>query len=98
MQYVIYGGTRVLASDAAAAATLSYCAALSQSGLSDVVAVPTPDEFGCGSTVSILLGPGLPLMAVTAPDDILETDDHDFVQDLNIRTAAAVQGIFAQHS
>jgi hypothetical protein len=96
MQYLTYSGVPLLTSDAAADATLAYCSALAQSRISDVVRVPSIDMNGISIRVAMVLGPAIPLLAVPAPDDALESDDEVFVHDLEMRTTAVQQGLFAE--
>lgn len=95
VQYLTYSGVPLLTSDAAADATLAYCSALAQSRLADVVRVPSIDSDGVPIRVGMVLGPAIPVLAVPAPDDVLESDDDVFVRDLEMRTAAVQQGLFA---
>lgn len=92
MQHLLYGFSSVVVSDTAADAVLAYAAALAQSGLSDLVTVPTVDLGGYPSTVRVLLAPGIALMAEPAPDDELETADAAFVAELRVRTVAVLAG------
>jgi hypothetical protein len=76
--------------------TLAYCGALAQSRITDVVRVPSIDAGGVAMLVAMVLGPAIPVLAIPAPDDVLEPDDDDFVRDLQMRTAAAQHGLFAE--
>ncbi|PYY46219.1 hypothetical protein [Curtobacterium sp. MCBD17_023] len=96
MQYLTYAGVPLLTSDAAADATLAYCSALAQSRVTDVVRVPSVDANGIPIRVAMVLGPVIPVLAVPAPEDVLESDDAVFVHDLEMRTAAVQQGLFAE--
>jgi hypothetical protein len=96
MQYLTYAGVPLLTSDAAADVTLAYCSALAHSRITDVVHLPSIDATGVPMRVAMVLGAGIPVLALPAPDDVLEPDDHDFVHDLQMRTAAVQQGLFAQ--
>lgn len=91
MKYVNYAGTvRVLTSDSIADAVIRYAAALHQSRLSDVVSIPTADDFGVASTVEVLLAPAIPVALEPAPDDDLEPEDEAFLLELDRRTEAAL--------
>jgi len=92
MQFLVYGFTSILTSTATATAVLHYAAALSQSSLSDVVSVPAIDLFGMPITVGIVLGPGIAVLAQDAPDDELETEHDDFVDEVTARTRAVQSG------
>ena len=96
MHYLTYSGVPLLTSDAAADATLAYCSALAQGRITDVVRVPSIDANGMPTRVAMVLGPAIPVLAVPAPDDELEPDDAVFVRDLEMRTAAVQQGLFAE--
>ncbi|ROP58681.1 hypothetical protein [Curtobacterium sp. PhB115] len=85
MKNLKYGTFAILISDAAANAVLHYAAILAQAGDSDVVDIPTCDTAGCRTWANVVLGPGVPLMAVAAPDDAMEQEDADFVEQLTIR-------------
>ncbi|QSB22221.1 hypothetical protein [Curtobacterium sp. 24E2] len=91
MKYVNYAGAvRVLTGDAVADAVIRYAAALHQSRLSDVVSVPTTDEFGAASTVELLLAPAVAVALEPAPDDDLEPEGGAFLADLSRRTEAVL--------
>ncbi|MCA5924267.1 hypothetical protein [Curtobacterium oceanosedimentum] len=91
MKYVNYAGTvRILTSDAVADAVIRYAAALHQSRLSDVVSVPTSDEFGCATTVEVLLAPAVALAVEPAPDDDLEPEGAAFLREIDARTGAVL--------
>jgi hypothetical protein len=94
MRYLMYGGLPVLVGDATGEAVLSYAAALAQSRLTDIVRVPTVGWDGIIEEAPMLLGPGIPVLMRAAPEDELEPDDENFVQDLEIRTMAVLQGTF----
>ena len=91
MKYVNYAGTvRVMTGDAIAAAVIRYAAALHQSRLSDVVAIPSTDVFGCCARVEVLLAPAIAVAVEPAPDDELEPEDTAFLRELDRRTTAAL--------
>ncbi|MCS6546918.1 hypothetical protein NYS50_03410 [Curtobacterium flaccumfaciens pv. flaccumfaciens] len=91
MKYVNYAGTvRVLTSDTIADAVIRYAAALHQSRLSDVVSIPTADDFGVASTVEVLLAPSVPVAVEPAPDDDLEPEGDAFLIELARRTEAVL--------
>lgn len=92
MKNLSYGAATILVSDATASAVLHYAAILVQTGGGDVVDVPTSDDDGQGAHASIVLGPGVPVMATTAPDDALEHEDRDFVAEMTGRVALAMSG------
>ncbi|MCS6586945.1 GAF and ANTAR domain-containing protein [Curtobacterium flaccumfaciens pv. flaccumfaciens] len=86
MKNLVYGGARVMTGDAIADAVLTYSVALAQHGATDVVDVPTADADGVATTVKILLGPAIAVLAEPAPDDELEPEAGSFVADLARRT------------
>jgi len=92
MKNLGYGAATILVSDATASAVLHYAAILAQTGGGDVVDVPTSDDDGLGAHASIVLGPGIPVMATNAPADALEDDDRDFVAEITGRVAIAMKG------
>lgn len=92
MNYLVYGLSSILTSSEAATAVLHYAAALAQSSLTDVVTVPTVDLTGQTTTVSLVLGPGIPILAEEAPDDALEQADTAFVNEIAARTRAVLAG------
>ena len=97
MKYVVYGLFSILTSSAAATAVLQYTAALSQSALTDVVTMPAVDLTGARTEVDLVLGPGIPVLAEEAADDVLEPTDQDFLDDIAARTHAARAG-FRHHA
>jgi len=92
MKYLVYGLTSILTSDAATIAVLHYAAALRQSSLTDVVTMPAVDLTGAVTAVSLVLGPGIPVLAEDAADDLLEPTDGDFVREITSRTHAVLAG------
>ena len=92
MKNLGYGSAMILVSDAAASAVLHYAAILAQTGGGDVVEVPTTDDDGLLAHASVVLGPGIPVMAMNAPDDALEDDDRDFVAEITGRVGLAMRG------
>ncbi|WIE80597.1 hypothetical protein [Curtobacterium sp. MCSS17_016] len=91
VKYVNYAGTvRVLTSDTIADAVIRYAAALHQSRLSDVVSIPTADDFGVASTIEVLLAPAIPVALEPAPDDDLEPEGEAFLLELGRRTEAVL--------
>jgi hypothetical protein len=92
MKYLVYGLSSVLTSSAAATAVLQYTAALGQSGLTDVVTMPAIDLTGADTVISLVLGPGIPVLAEEAADDQLEPTDVAFVNDIAARTRAVLDG------
>ena len=86
MKYVVYGLTSVRTSSAAASAVMRYAVALGQTGSSDLVAIPAVDIAGVPIAVEVFLGPGVPLLAEPAADDLLEPEHREFVDDLAERT------------
>jgi len=92
MKYLGYGAATILVSDAAASAVLHYAAILMQIGGGDVVDVPTTDDHGAFAHASVVLGPGIPVMATNAPDDVLEGEDRDFVDEITGRVAVVLAG------
>jgi len=94
MKYIVYGENRIMTGDAIAAAALAYAAALGENGTTDIVEVPTADEDGTGVKAEILLGPASQIMVETAPDDELEPEDEELVNELRRRTAEVGGGRF----
>jgi hypothetical protein len=92
MKNLGYGSATVLVSDAAASAVLHYAAILAQAGGGDVVDVPTSDDAGCVAHASIVVGPGIAVIATDAPHDALEDEDRDFVAEMTGRMAVAMRG------
>ncbi|MBF4616066.1 hypothetical protein [Curtobacterium sp. VKM Ac-1376] len=92
MKYLVYGLSSILTSSAAATAVLQYTAALGQSALTDVVTMPAVDLTGAETFVSLVLGPGIPVLAEEAADDLLEPADLDFVDEIAARTRAVLAG------
>ncbi|MBF4591707.1 MULTISPECIES: hypothetical protein [unclassified Curtobacterium] len=92
MKHLVYGLTSILASSAAATAVLHYAAALGQSARTDVVTVPAVSLAGTQTSVELILGPGIPVLAEEAADDVLEPSDQDFVDDLTARAQAVRTG------
>lgn len=86
MKYVVYGLTSVLTSSAAASAVMRYAVAVGRAGTSDLVAIPAVDIAGVPIAVEVLLGPGVPVLAEPAADDLLEPEHQEFVDDLAERT------------
>lgn len=86
MKYVVYGLTSVLTSSAAASAVMRYAVAVGRAGTSDLVAIPAVDIAGVPIAVEVLLGPGVPVLAEPAADDLLEPEHQEFVDELAERT------------
>ncbi len=95
MKYVVYGDNRVMTGTAIAEAVLAYAAALGENGTTDIVEIPSADAEGFGTTAEVLLGPASQIMVEDAPDDELEPEDEDLVNELVRRTAAVGGGRFA---
>lgn len=90
MKYVVYGLSSVLTSSAAASAVMRYAVTLGQTGGSDLVAIPAVDIAGVPIAVEVVLGPGVPVLAEPAADDLLEPEHREFVDDLAERTRVAL--------
>lgn len=88
MKSVVYGETKVMTGDAIAEAVLAYAAALGENGTTDIVEVPTFDAAGCTATAQLLLGPASQVLIEVAPDDELEPENDDLVNELTRRTEA----------
>ncbi|PZE26238.1 hypothetical protein [Curtobacterium sp. MCLR17_042] len=86
MKHIVYGLTSVIASDDVAHALVHYAAVLAQARASDVLNVPTVDLTGSQTVTSIVLGPGIPVLVESAPDDELELPSPGFVDQLTQRT------------
>ncbi len=95
VKFVVYGENRVMTGDAIAEAVLAYAAALGENGTTDIVEIPTADAEGYGTTAEVLLGPASQIMVEVAPDDELEPEDEDLVNELARRTKAVGGGRFA---
>ena len=93
MKHLVYGLSSILTSSEAAMAVLHYTAALSQSSRSDVVTMPAIDLNGGNTSVSLVLGPGIPVLAEDAADDLLEPAHEKFVTDLAVRTRATLANV-----
>ncbi|OIH92717.1 MULTISPECIES: hypothetical protein [unclassified Curtobacterium] len=87
MKYVVYGENKVMTGDAIAEAVLAYAAALGENGTTDIVEIPTSDQDGLAATAQVLLGPASQVMIEVAPEDELEPEDQDLVNELTRRTA-----------
>lgn len=94
MKFLKYGDNEVLTGDAIAESVLAYAAALGQNHTTDIVEVPTADQYGQAILVDILLGPASQIMSEPAPDDELEPENEDLVIELRRRTAAVGGGRF----
>lgn len=92
---MVYGENRVLTGDAIAEAVLAYAAALGENGTTDIVEIPTADAEGYATTAEVLLGPASQIMVEAAPDDELEPEDEDLVNELARRTTAVGGGRFS---
>ncbi|MCY1692871.1 hypothetical protein [Curtobacterium sp. SL109] len=57
-----------------------------QSGVSDIVIVPTVDSTGFALETTVLLAVGIPIAAETAASDELEEKNPSFVSELAERT------------
>lgn len=90
MRNIVYGSSTVLVADDVADAVLRYAAVLATTGTSDVVHIPTVDDMGYAARVTVLLGPGIPVMVVAAPDDLLEEASPQFVADMSARSRVAL--------
>jgi hypothetical protein len=87
VKYVGYGIDRIMTADAVADAVIAYAAMLAGNGMTEAVAIPAIDLDGTQTVATLLLGPGIPLAVLVAPDDELEPDAEDFLRDVAIRTA-----------
>lgn len=85
MKNLVYGSSPILVSDDVADAVVHYASILATGRLSDVVAIPTVTTMGLPSKTHVVLAPGIPVMSEEAPDDVLETPDPLFVEDLRQR-------------
>ncbi|MDF2915808.1 MAG: hypothetical protein K0S70_25 [Microbacterium sp.] len=90
VKYIVYNTTLVLVGDDVAAAVMHYAAAVALVGSTEVVEVPTFDTVGCAAEAMILVGPGIPLAVLAAPDDVLEEESPVFVAELAARRADVV--------
>lgn len=95
MKYIVYGENKIMTGDRIAHAVLAYAAALGENGTTDIVDVPTADEYGQAVTAELLLGPASQVMVEVAPDDELEPEDDGLVAELVRRTAAVGGARFA---
>lgn len=94
MKYIVYGENRIMTGDAIAEAALAYAAALGENGTTDIVEIPTADADGVAVRAEILLGPASQIMVESAPDDELEPEDEDLVNELIRRTDEVGGGRF----
>lgn len=92
MKSLIYGASSILVGDDVASAVLHYATVLAQARESDVVDIPTVDDVGIAAHASVVLGPGVAVMAVDAPEDALETEAPDFVEQLAGRVNLILAG------
>ena len=90
MKHIHYDGATILTGDDVADAVIEYAAALSGGDRADTVAVPSVAPDGTLTTTKILIGPASELVVEDADDDVLETEDAEFVQQL--RAAARTFG------
>jgi tripartite-type tricarboxylate transporter receptor subunit TctC len=97
MKNLVYGASTLLVGDDVANAVLHYAAILAEARASDVVDIPTCDETGFGVHASVVLGPGMPVMAIVAPDDALEQEDPAFVAELTARIGLVLSGSKRSH-
>ncbi|WP_144713724.1 hypothetical protein [Curtobacterium pusillum] len=94
MKHLMYGGELLLTTDAVAYTIIDYAIALAQNGLADRVTLPTFDVEGDAVLTTILLAPGLPLLAQEAPpggasdESAVTSRSRAFVDDLSARTLA----------
>lgn len=86
MKYIVYGVNKVITGDEIAQAVLEYAAALAENGTTDIVDVPTADDYGQAAVASLLLGTAGQVMVEVAPDDALEPEDDALVAELKRRT------------
>jgi hypothetical protein len=89
VKYLVYNTTHVLVGDDVADAVMHYAAVVALIGSTEVVEVPTFDNVGCAAEAMILVGPGIPLAVLAAPDDVLEEQSPAFVAKLAARRAGA---------
>jgi hypothetical protein len=94
MKYVVYGENKVMTGNRIADAVLAYAAALGENGTTDIVEIPTADADGVGVVAELLLGPASQIMLETAPENELEPEDEDLVNELMRRTAEVGGGRF----
>lgn len=77
MKHVTYADKSLLLGDDTADTLIRYAAALTQHGTADSVEVKAISSDGDSVTATFLLGPGAPLMAETATNDLPEPDNSD---------------------
>ena len=92
MKTLIYDSASILVGDDVAQAVLHYAAILASTRESDVVDIPTCDEAGCAAVASVVLGPGVPVMALGAPEDAMEQEDTPFVDEITCRVGEVMAG------
>jgi len=90
VKHIHYDGATILTGDDVADAVIEYAAALSGGDRADTVAVPSVAPDGTLTTTKILIGPASELVVEDADDDVLETEDAEFVQ--RLRAAARTFG------
>jgi hypothetical protein len=85
MMYIHYGDTMIMTSDAAANVVMDFAEALGKEKGAASVGVPSVDADGATIVTRILIGPASQIVLVPAPDDELEPETDQFVQDLRGR-------------
>jgi hypothetical protein len=90
VKHIHYDSATILTGDDVADAVIEYAAALSGGDRADTVAVPSVAPDGTLTTTKILIGPASELVVEDADDDVLETEDAEFVQ--RLRAAARTFG------
>ncbi|HEX4443056.1 MAG TPA: hypothetical protein VHZ81_05755 [Galbitalea sp.] len=87
MKYVAYAGETVLTTDGVGDAVVAYARALVADKSVDVVDIPVVvDE--AEATASLLIGPGSPLLVVTAADHELSLRDETAIAKMRGKIAA----------
>ncbi|PZF60170.1 hypothetical protein DEI92_07290 [Curtobacterium sp. MCBD17_034] len=100
MKHLVRGPVFILVADAVARSVCDYADALARNARTDRVDVPTFDRCGCGTTTSVHVASGRPLLVLDADDDELgddldgpfAADTRAFVADITARTAALAGG------
>ncbi|WIB77973.1 hypothetical protein DEJ28_02425 [Curtobacterium sp. MCPF17_002] len=98
MKYIHYNGTTILTGDEIADAVAEYAAVLGANGRTDTVHVPTADAHGQLIRATLLIGPASQIVLEPAPEDELEPESPEFVEQLRrgARSAGSAQPVHAE--
>lgn len=98
MKYIHHDGSAILTGDEIADAVAEYAAVLGANERTDTVHVPTPDEHGQLTHATLLIGPASQIVLEPAPEDELEPESPEFVEQLRraARTAGPARPVHAE--